>query len=163
MRFNNILIQELENKGLNNIHSLSLLLTIHNKELFNLLDLEEFIHESEMGEFLIKEKIIVKIKSNWTIPLGLFDNIFEQWKEFKQRLFTEYYFTLKGHPNNQIGYLIKDEVNCAQSLNVLLNSYSVESILESVNEYYKEGEYLKNLDNYLKIVEISTPKKNKFV
>lgn len=162
-RFNEILLTELEDKGLNNIHSLSLLLMIQNKELFNDLELEEYIHDSPMGEFLIKEKIIMKLKSNWVIPLGLFDNILEQWKEFKSRLFTEYGFTLKGHPENQIGYLIKDELECARSLSTLLTTAHMDNILESADEYYKEGEYLRNLDNWLKIVEVAPPKRNKFI
>ena len=61
-RFNETLLTELEDKGLNNIHSLSLLLMIQNKELFNDLELEEYIHDSPMGEFLIKEKIISNIR-----------------------------------------------------------------------------------------------------
>lgn len=39
----------------------------------------------------------------------------------------------------------------------------MDNILESADEYYKEGEYLRNLDNWLKIVEVAPPKRNKFI
>ena len=165
MLFNEKLIQELENIGLNNIHSLSLLLTIYNSELFNELELEEFIHESSMGEYLIQHKIIVKFKSKWIIKDGLFSSVFEDWKIFKTKLFTEYGFTLKGHPRNQIGYLIKNEIECANHLSKLLENSDIETILESANEYYQEGDYLKGLDKWLAEVVISSEpiNQNKFI
>lgn len=160
------LIQKLESLGLNNLHSLAVLFIVNNSSLFDPMDVDEYIHESEMGEYLIRSKVIQKQKGQWELLESIFDNSSEKknWVKFKSLLFSDYGFTLKGHSNNPIGYLIKDEGKCITALNELLKTANMEDILEQAEQYYREGEYLKNLDNWLSIMTVGTPKvKNKFI
>jgi len=163
------LVQKLELIGLNNLHSISVLLMIHNVNLFDPVDVNEFIHDSPMGEYLISNGIILYKNNKWTLSESLFDNSQEKvnWKKFKNLLFNEYKFTLKGHSDNPIGYLIKDEKVCSTALNELLKTADMEDILKEAERYYSEGEYLKGLDKWLSEVVISSgyspSKKNKFI
>mgnify|MGYP000019840637 CR=1 FL=1 len=168
-QINKKLKRKLEDLGLDNLHSYSVILMVQNVSLFPNDVFEEFIHDSDMGEYLIKAGVIQKVNGVWKLPTSLFDNSEEtkNWKKFKTLLFNDYGFTLKGHSDNPIGYLIKDEGVCSSALNELLKTADMEDILKEAEKYYKEGEYLKGLDKWLSEVIISSnhsyDKKNKFI